>query len=59
VKYADLIDNANSIVKYDQSFARVYLREKRQLLGKMRDGAASLYIKACHHLVECENSLSS
>lgn len=32
VKVADLIDNTRSIVKYDPDFAKVYMREKAELL---------------------------
>ena len=32
IKLADLIDDAESIVRHDRRFARVYLEEKRQLL---------------------------
>ena len=33
VKLADLLDNTRSICEYDPKFAKVYLEEKRQLLG--------------------------
>jgi guanosine-3',5'-bis(diphosphate) 3'-pyrophosphohydrolase len=32
IKCADLISNTSTIVKYDPEFAKVYLKEKRQLL---------------------------
>lgn len=35
IKCADLISNTSSIVKHDPDFARVYLREKRDLLRAM------------------------
>lgn len=38
IKLADLISNAKSIVKNDPSFARVYLREKRDLLKVIKPG---------------------
>lgn len=34
IKIADLIDNTSSIVAYDPEFAKVYLREKRELLDR-------------------------
>lgn len=35
IKCADLISNTSSIVKHDPDFAKVYLREKRDLLAVM------------------------
>ncbi len=35
IKCADLISNTSSIVKHDPGFAKVYLREKRDLLAAM------------------------
>lgn len=46
VKYCDLIDNSESITKYDPKFAEVYLKEKEQLLEKMNGGHHFLY-KRC------------
>lgn len=46
VKLADLISNTSSIVKYDPSFAKVYLREKRELLDVMKKGDRELHKKA-------------
>ena len=50
VKYADLIDNAKSIVEHDMNFAKVYLNEKKQILKYMRDGDFELYLLACSTL---------
>jgi (p)ppGpp synthase/HD superfamily hydrolase len=50
VKYADLIDNSSSIVTYDKSFARVYLREKEYILENMRGGDRELYRLCCETL---------
>jgi (p)ppGpp synthase/HD superfamily hydrolase len=50
VKYADLIDNTCSIVKYDPAFAKVYLLEKREILSRMRKGEFVLYAQACYVL---------
>jgi (p)ppGpp synthase/HD superfamily hydrolase len=38
IKLADLIDNTRSIVAHDPAFARVYLREKAQLLTVLTGG---------------------
>lgn len=46
VKLADLISNTSSIVKYDPSFAKVYLKEKRELLDVMKKGNRELHKKA-------------
>ena len=37
IKVADLISNTGSIVEHDPDFARVYLREKRQLLAVLTE----------------------
>lgn len=47
VKYADLIDNTNSIVKYDKGFAVKYLQEKIRVLDKMRNGHINLLVDCC------------
>ena len=46
VKLADLISNMESIVTYDPDFARVYLREKAELLEVLTRGDESLRIRA-------------
>lgn len=43
VKYADLIDNTSSIVEYDIDFAKVYLKEKQDILKVMNNGNHTLY----------------
>lgn len=43
VKYADLLDNTESIVLHDKGFAEVYLKEKRFILSGMTDGDNELY----------------
>ena len=47
VKYADLIDNSDSILKEDKGFARVYLKEKKDILKVMKNGDFDLYLKCC------------
>ena len=46
IKLADLIDNTSSIVKYDPEFAKVYMAEKKLLLGVLIDGHPTLYTMA-------------
>ena len=46
VKLADLIDNTESITRYDLDFARIYLREKAALLEVLRQGDATLWARA-------------
>jgi len=43
IKYADLLDNGEDIMKNDPSFGRVYLREKERILNYMRNGDKYLY----------------
>lgn len=42
VKYADLIDNVSSIVEHDKEFAKIYLREKKNILSLMNNGNKNL-----------------
>lgn len=47
VKLADLIHNSESILKYDEKFARTYIPEKRLLLDEaLREGDAILWQRA-------------
>lgn len=46
IKYADLIDNTSSIVRYDPEFAKVYMAEKKALLEVMTRGDQMLYNQA-------------
>ena len=50
VKYADLIHNTSTIVKYDKEFAKIYLKEKMLILDKMRSGDIRLYVECCYSL---------
>jgi (p)ppGpp synthase/HD superfamily hydrolase len=43
IKLADLIDNTESITKYDPGFAYKYMREKRDLLQVLTRGDLRLY----------------
>ena len=58
VKYADLIDNAKSIIAHDKKFAKVYLNEKRDILLHMKSGDINLYAAACALLQDLQASLS-
>ena len=46
IKLADLINNTETIVKYDENFAKVYMREKNELLKVLVYGNEKLYWKA-------------
>lgn len=59
IKLADLISNAKDIVKNDPKFAKVYLQEKRNLLGVLTKGDSSLYGQAWFTLREAEDSLNN
>lgn len=46
IKLADLIDNSKSIAEHDPGFAKIYMREKRELLKVLKEGDATLYRRA-------------
>ncbi len=46
IKLADIIDNTNSIITRDPSFARTYLAEKARALIVLRDGDPDLWFHA-------------
>lgn len=46
IKLADLIDNTNTIVKYDPDFAPLYLEEKRKMLEVLKGGNQHLMAMA-------------
>lgn len=52
IKYADLIDNTQSIVEFDPGFARVYLAEMEHLLRVMTQGDPGLRTRALRVLDE-------
>ena len=52
VKLADLISNCSSIVKYDASFAKTYLEEKRLMLEVLKEGDSVLWARAASILGE-------
>jgi (p)ppGpp synthase/HD superfamily hydrolase len=57
VKYADLMSNTKSIVQFDPSFAKIYLREKNLILSKMDKGHKALHWLAIHCWVEAMSKL--
>lgn len=46
IKLADLIDNSRSIMRHDNRFARVYMKEKKALLEVLKNGNTTLYKEA-------------
>ena len=52
VKLADLIANTTSIVENDPSFAKVYLREKVELLHVLTKGNADLHERATKQVMD-------
>lgn len=54
VKVADLIDNTSTIVQFDPEFAKVYLREKRELLDVLQDADTLLWATAHGMLSKAE-----
>lgn len=46
IKLADLIDNAESIIEHDPTFANVYIKEMRALLEVLEGGNEQLYRRA-------------
>ena len=57
IKYADLTDNATSIAAGEPGFARIYLREKIDILNQMRQGNINLLIDCCYTLKFCLKQL--
>lgn len=57
VKVADLIDNTSTIVQFDPDFAKVYLREKRELLDALQDVDTLLWSTAHGILVKAETDI--
>lgn len=46
IKLADLISNSASITEHDPGFAKVYMREKKELLAVLQEGHPALYKRA-------------
>ena len=51
IKLADLIHNAVDITQHDPNFARVFMREKAQLLKVLDEGDETLYERATNILI--------
>jgi (p)ppGpp synthase/HD superfamily hydrolase len=57
IKLADLISNTKSIVENDPDFARIYIREKLNLLGFLADGSPALLQTATMQTLEAIQKL--
>ena len=57
IKLADLISNTSSIVEHDPGFAKVYLKEKRELLEVLTRGHPRLHAEATKILEQAEKEL--
>ncbi len=57
IKLADLIHNAESIVRHDEHFAKVFMREKQALLQVLKEGNEQLWERAHAALQEYQNNL--
>ena len=57
VKYADIIDNCREIVQHDPDFARVFLRECKELLKVIPAGNETLYKEAKDTVNRCLHQL--
>ena len=58
VKLADLINNSESITKYDPNFASVYMKEKQLLLPLLKGGDQSLMDSAYRIIVDYYEGIS-
>jgi hypothetical protein len=57
VKLADFISNTQSIVVGSPGFAKVYLREKLQVLAVMTEGNPNLYRQAMALIEDAKTSI--
>lgn len=57
IKLADLIDNTSSIVERDPAFAKIYLKEKEELLTVLGEGNSYLMRRAVDLLKESKIKL--
>ncbi|MEX0609273.1 MAG: hypothetical protein WD016_11820 [Balneolaceae bacterium] len=58
VKYADLIDNTDSIVDGDRGFAKIYVHEAVDILKHMRAGNIHLLIDCCYSIKKAKKKLN-
>lgn len=59
IKLADLLDNTATIVAHDPAFARVYLREKSELLKVLNRGNVDLWVRCAQQVQTGLNALAS
>tara|TARA_R110000782_G_scaffold228020_1_gene314683 strand:+ start:20 stop:586 length:567 start_codon:yes stop_codon:yes gene_type:complete len=59
VKYADLINNTESIVANDKEFAKVYLSEKESILKLMNKGNSELFCNCLKSVQNAKRELSN
>lgn len=57
IKYADFMSNIPSIANHDPDFAKVYIREKINILSGMRKGDINLLIGACGAIHDAQRTL--
>jgi guanosine-3',5'-bis(diphosphate) 3'-pyrophosphohydrolase len=57
VKLADLISNTKSIVANDPDFARVYIKEKMELLASLVGGNSNLLARASQQVIDSCSTL--
>lgn len=57
IKYADIMDNVTDIVQQDMDFARVFVREAKQMLAVMNAGHPELRKKAIALVDHCLQDL--
>jgi guanosine-3',5'-bis(diphosphate) 3'-pyrophosphohydrolase len=57
VKYADMIDNAVDITKNDVNFAKLFVKECKNLLEHIKDGDKRLYDEALATVEKCLNEI--
>mgnify|MGYP000526430745 CR=1 FL=1 len=59
IKLADILSNTKDIVEKDPQFAKVYLREKQDLLPLLKDGDRTLYSVVEYNLESQQNKLDA
>lgn len=59
IKYADLIHNTSSIVKYDKGFAKTYIKEKEEMLNLMRNGQIDLFVECYKSLLQAKYDVNN
>lgn len=57
LKLADLIHNTVSIVEYDHDFARIYLKEKEDIIAVLRSGKLELRVIARDQILMARRAL--